>query len=39
MRVLGYITTVVIAIVIVGGIVIALVSIPDIKRYMRIKSM
>jgi hypothetical protein len=39
MRVLGYITTVVIAIIIVGGVVVLLMSIPDIKRYLSIRKM
>jgi hypothetical protein len=39
MRTLGFITTGVAIIVVVGALVVLLMSIPDIRRYLRIRSM
>ena len=39
MRTLGFITTGVAIIVVVGVLVVLLISIPDIRRYRRIRSM
>ena len=39
MRTLGFITTGVAAIVVVVALVVLLMSIPDIRRYLRIRSM
>ncbi len=39
MRTLGFITTGVAVVVVVGALVVLLMSIPDIRRYMRIRSM
>jgi hypothetical protein len=39
MRTLGFITTVVAIIVVVAALVVLLISIPDIRRYRRIRSM
>ena len=39
MRTLGIITTGVAIIVVVGALVVLLISIPDIRRYRRIRSM
>ena len=39
MRTLGIITTGVAIIVVVGALVVLLMSIPDIRRYLRIRSM
>ncbi len=39
MRIVGIVTTVGVAAVVVGGIVVLLMSIPDIRRYFRIRSM
>ncbi|WP_422331705.1 DUF6893 family small protein [Rhodococcus sp. (in: high G+C Gram-positive bacteria)] len=39
MKVLGQITTVALALAAVAGIAIAVVSLPDIKRYMRMRKM
>jgi hypothetical protein len=39
MRTVGFIAVVVVAIGIVAGVVTALVSIPDIKRYLKIRAM
>ena len=39
MRTLGIITTGVAIIVVVGALVVLLISIPDIRRYLRIRSM
>ena len=39
MRTLGFITTGVGIIVVVGALVVLLMSIPDIRRYLRIRSM
>ena len=39
MRTLGFITTGVAIIVVAGALVVLLMSIPDIRRYLRIRSM
>lgn len=39
MKIVGYVFLVIIAVGVVGGLGIALASIPDLKRYMRIRSM
>jgi hypothetical protein len=39
MKVVGYVFLVIIAVGVVGGIGLALASIPDLRRYMRIRSM
>jgi hypothetical protein len=39
MNVVGYIATVLAAIIVVGVVVLGLVSIPDILRYLRIRNM
>lgn len=39
MNVVGYIATVLAAIIVVGVVVLGLVSIPDIRRYLRIRNM
>ena len=39
MRIVGMVTLIVLAVVVVGGLLVGLRSIPDIKRYLRIRSM
>lgn len=39
MRAIGFVTVAVVGVVAIGGIGIAMVSIPDVKRYLRIRSM
>jgi hypothetical protein len=39
MRVIGIITTIVVAVVVVGAIVVLVASIPDIRRYKEIRDM
>jgi hypothetical protein len=39
MKVLGYVFLAIIALSVLGGIVMTVVSIPDIRRYLRIRSM
>ncbi len=39
MRVIGILATVVIGVVVVVGLVVAIASIPDIKRYLKIRQM
>ena len=39
MRTLGFITTGVAIVVVIGLVVVLLMSIPDIRRYLRIRSM
>ena len=39
MNVLGWIAAVVIAVVVVAGVVTVIMSIPDIRRYVRIRQM
>jgi hypothetical protein len=39
MKVVGYIFLAIIAVSVLGAIVMTLVSIPDIRRYLRIRSM
>jgi hypothetical protein len=39
MDVVGWVATGVVAVVVVGGVVIGLRSVPDIRRYMKMRSM
>jgi hypothetical protein len=39
MDVMGWVATGVVAVVVVGGVAVALSSLPDIKRYLRIRNM
>ncbi|WP_372512220.1 MULTISPECIES: DUF6893 family small protein [Mycolicibacterium] len=39
MDVIGWLATGVVAVVVVGGVVIGLRSIPDVRRYMKIRNM
>lgn len=39
MRIVGLITVIVIAVAAVGGIVVLIASIPDIRRYLKIREM
>jgi hypothetical protein len=39
MDVIGWVATGVVAVVVVGGVVIGLRSIPDVRRYMKIRNM
>ncbi|WP_442011182.1 DUF6893 family small protein [Mycobacterium sp. 2YAF39] len=39
MDVIGWIATGVVAVVVVGGVVVGLRSIPDVRRYMKIRNM
>jgi len=39
MDVIGWLATGVVAVVIVGGVVVGLRSIPDVRRYMKIRNM
>jgi hypothetical protein len=39
MEVIGWLATGVVAVVIVGGVVVGLRSIPDVRRYMKIRNM
>jgi hypothetical protein len=39
MRIIGLITVVIVAAVLLGGILLILRSLPDIRRYLRIRSM
>ncbi len=39
MQTIGIITTAVVAVVVVGGVVVGVASIPDIRRYLRMRSM
>jgi hypothetical protein len=39
MDVVGWIATGVVAVVVVGGVVVALRSVPDMRRYMKMRSM
>lgn len=39
MEVVGVVALALVALVVVGGIVVAIVSIPDMRRYMRIRRM
>lgn len=39
MQVIGWIATVVVGLVVLGGVVIGVRSIPDVQRYMRIRHM
>jgi hypothetical protein len=39
MEVIGWIATGVVAVVVVGGVVVGLRSIPDVRRYMKIRNM
>lgn len=39
MEVVGWVALAVVAVVVVGGVVVGLVSIPDARRYMKIRRM
>jgi hypothetical protein len=39
MDVIGWLATGVVAVVVVGGVVVGLRSIPDVRRYMKIRNM
>jgi uncharacterized protein DUF6893 len=39
MQVVGYIALIVVALFVLFGLVLALVAIPDVRRYMRMRSM
>ncbi len=39
MQTIGIITTAVVAVVVVGGVVVGVASIPDIRRYLKMRSM
>lgn len=39
MDVIGWVATGVVAVVVVGGLVVGLRSIPDVRRYMKIRNM
>jgi hypothetical protein len=39
MDVIGWVATGVVAVVVVGGVVVGLRSIPDVRRYMKIRNM
>jgi uncharacterized protein DUF6893 len=39
MQVVGYIALIVVAVIVVFGLVLAAVAIPDVRRYMRMRSM
>ncbi len=39
MDVVGWIATGVVAVVVIGGVVVGLRSIPDVRRYMKIRNM
>lgn len=39
MEVIGWLATGVVAVVVVGGVVVGLRSIPDVRRYMKIRNM
>jgi hypothetical protein len=39
MDVIGWIATSVVAVVVLGGVVVGLRSIPDVRRYMKIRNM
>jgi hypothetical protein len=39
MEVIGWVATGIVAVVVVGGVVVGLRSIPDMRRYMKIRNM
>jgi hypothetical protein len=39
MDVVGYIATIVVAMIVIGVVALALLTIPDIRRYLRIRNM
>lgn len=39
MEVLGWITTVVVALIVLAGVVVGVRSIPDVRRYLRMRQM